>query len=216
MGIMFGIIFSLIGAAIFYSLAAYIFTRENRDISHYLFFAMLVLAGTSEFLAFLEFSGSPQRAYFLLKFDLSCLAFASYFLLIFSDYFREGVNIKFIVGTLFPTVAVVIMVFTVMIQGIEMGPYGWAGVYHETYHLIYSLYGLSYLIASLAIFYYVYRTVDNTVLKKKLRIFIAAVSIVILGSLINAVALITVGRIFPIMETSVMVFGVMATLAFRD
>ncbi len=215
MGTLFGIVFSLIGAAIFYSLAAYVLTREDKDISHYLFITMLLLSGTSEFLAFLELPGPPERTYTLLKFDLSCIALGSYFLLLFADYFREGLNKRFAVLTFIPTALVVVMIFTVMVQGVEMGPYGYAGVYHEMYHLIFSLYGLTYLFATLAIFLYIYRTVEDTLIKAKIKIFIIAVCVVILGGLINMVTLVLVGRIFPILETSMMLFGIIFTLAFR-
>ncbi len=215
MGPLFGAVFSLVGAAVFYSLVAYILTRDNRDVSHLLFAAMMFSSGTSEFLAFLEFTGSMERAQFLLRFDLSFLALASYFLLLFADYFREGFNRKFAIFAGVPTSLVICMVFTVMIKGMTMGPYGWAGVYNEICHIIYTTFGLSYLSASLAIFVYVRQTILSGEIKRKITIFIVGVSIVLIGGLVNGVVLVIWGRVFPILETSMMIFGIVFAQAFR-
>jgi hypothetical protein len=138
-----------------------------------------------------------------------------YFLLLFADYFREGLNRKFAILTAIPTAIVITIVFTVLIEGMEMGPYGWAGVYNEMYHLIYTTYGLSYVSASLAIFAYVYKTITDEEIRRKMVIFMVAISAVLIGGLINGVTLVVWGRIFPILETSMMIFGIIFTLAFR-
>ena len=215
MGPDFGATFSLAGAFVYYALATYIFTRKDKNISHYLFIATLVSLGFSESMAFFEVTGSAQRAYYLLRFDLSALAIGAYFLLLFADYFREGFNKKFAIATAVPTLLIIYMVFTVMIIDVEMGPYGWAGVYHETYHLIYSTYALTYIAISLLIFANIYRTMDDPKIKSKIGIFVVADSLVMGGGLLNAITLVFIGRIFPIVETSLMIFGIVATLAFR-
>ncbi len=215
MGPLFGAVFSLTGAFVYYALATYIFTRRDKSISHYLFIAMLLSLGGSETMAFFEVTGSAQRAYYLLRFDLSALALGAYFLFLFADYFREGFNKKFAIVTAVPTMLIIYMVFTVMIIDVEMGPYGWAGVYHAIYHVMFSIYSFTYVGISLYIFTSIYLAIDEPKIKSKIGIFILATSIVMGGGLLNAITLIIIGRVFPIMETSLMIFGIIATLAFR-
>ncbi len=212
----FGAAFSIGGAIIYYILATYIATRKNKNVSHFLFIGALVSLGFSETMAFFEFTGSAYRAYHLLKYDLSSLAIGAYFLLIFADYFREGFNKRFIILSFIPVIFIIYIVFTVMIIDVSMGPYGWTGVYHETYHLIYSIYALSYVTAALGIFIYIYRKLNSGTTRAKIAIFIIALSIVVIGGFINAVTIIFIGRIFPIVETSLMIFGIVSTFALAN
>lgn len=211
----FGQAFSLVGAAIFYSLAAYVLTRKSRDISHYLFSFLMLMLGTSEFLAFLEFSLSKEIAYILLKFDLSCVALGIYSFLLFADYLLEGLNFKFAILAFIPTASIIAMVFTFLVEGMTMGPYGWVGVYNLFGYVIYAIYSLMYLGATLLIFSYIHRTVEGVEMKRKTGILIIAILVVAVGGLLNLIVILTVGRVFPIMEVSIMLFGVIATIPFR-
>lgn len=213
MGPDFGAAFSITGAFVYYLLAGYIFIRRDKNISHYIFIALLISLGFSETMAFFEFTGTSDRAYNLLKFDLSSIAIGAYLSLLFAEYFRSGFNWKFAIASFVPTVFVIYMVFTVMIIDMEMGPYGWAGVYHETYHLIYSTYALGYITIALGIFLKIYKAIVNKAIKSKIRIFIIATSILLLGGFSNAVVIITIGRVFPIVETSLLVYGAITTFA---
>ena len=203
-----GITVAAVGALVFYAIAAYIFTRKERDVSHKLFTGFAVSVGSSQLLAFFEFTGTRDLTNILLRFDLSFLIIGAYHLVLFADYFREGLNKKFVVAMGIPTFLIVIMVFTVMIKSIVWGPYGWAGEYYLIYNLIYGLFGITCLIITLIIFILVRRVVENERIKKKMDMMILASIIVLLGAIVNVTVITTIGRIFPILETSLMVGGI--------
>ena len=209
----FGIAFSLGGAIIFFSLSLYIIFRKNKDYSHYFFSLFAFFAGLSEILAFFEFTNSKEIAYTLLKFDLSSLAVGAYFYLLFSYYFRNGFNKKFALISIIPTVIVIFIVFLLMIKGMVMGPYGWAGVYYIQYHLIYGIYGISYITTGHLILGWVYRELREDYLKKKILLLVSGSGITVLGSIINIVVIILIGRIFPIIETSLMLTAFIFAIA---
>ncbi|NPA75976.1 MAG: hypothetical protein GXO25_07865 [Euryarchaeota archaeon] len=209
----FGVIFSIVGAVIFYAISVFVLSRKNKDISHYLFSTMTIFSGSSELLAFFEFTGTMELAHFLLKFDLSFLAMAGYFYLLFADYFREGFNLKFALVALIPTTLIIVMVHTVMIEKMIWGPYGWAGVYRPLWDLVYGVYTISYLIVVVFIFWWVRRQVTEPYIKWKLNLLLTGSIVLLIGSLINVPMIITIGRVFPIIETSLMISAVIFAVA---
>ena len=200
----FGIAFSLGGAIVFFSLSLYIILKKNKDYSHYFFSLMSLFAGISELLAFFEFTNSKEIAYNLLKFDLSSLAVAAYFYLLFAYYFRGGVNWKISAGLFIPTIFVIFTVFFLLIKRMIMGPYGWAGVYYLQYNLIYGIYGIGYITAGHLILVWVYKQITGEELRKKILLLVIGSGIVMVGSIINVVIVSLIGRVFPIIETSLM------------
>jgi hypothetical protein len=209
----FGVVFAVIGASIFYLLSAVILSRRDKDTSHYLFSLMAICSGTSELLAFFEFTGTMELAHFLLKFDLSFLALAAYFYLLFADYFREGFNKKFALATAMPAVGVIAMVHTVMIEKMVWGPYGWVGVYKPVWDLTYGVYTIAYLFIVAVIFWSVYKQVKEEPLRWKVKLLFEGSIVLIVGALINVPLIITIGRVFPIIETALMVAAIIFTIA---
>ena len=204
-----GVTVAIVGAIVFYTLAAYIAMRKDKDLSHKLFIAFAFSIGSSQLLAFFEFGGPPELTNILLRFDLSFLIIGAYHLVLFADYFREGLNKKFVVAMGIPTVLIVIMIFTVMIKTIIRGPYGWAGEYYLVYNIIYGAFGIACIITSLTIFLMVKKVVEEEKIKKKMNIMIAASILALIGAIVNVTVIITIGRIFPIVETSLMIAGLL-------
>ena len=210
-----GITVAIVGAIVFYTLAAYTAIRRNKDLSHKLFTAFAVSVGSSQFLAFFEFVGTREMASILLRFDLTFLIIGAYHLVLFADYFREGLNKKFAVAMAIPTFLIVVMVFTVMIKSIIPGPYGWAGQYYPIYNIIYGIFGIICLIITLTILVIVKNVVEERKIKKKMDLMIIASLIAIFGAILNVTVILTIGRIFPILETSLMVAGILFFLGLR-
>ncbi len=209
----FGVAFSLGGATIFFGLSLYIIFRKNKALSHYFFSIFTFCAGLSELLSFFEFTTTKEIAYHLLKFDLSSLVIGAYFYLLFSYYFRNGFNKKFALISIIPTVAVIFMVFLLMIKGMIMGPYGWVGVYYTQYHLIYGIYGISYIFVGHLILVWVYKELKESYLKKKILLLASGSGITVAGGVINVGVIILIGRIFPILETSLMLTAFIFAIA---
>ncbi|GEM_PF-4427678 len=212
----FGVVFSATGAALLYFLAGYVLTRSHRDISHYIFALLTISTGTSELLSVFEFTGTKELAFILVHYDLSFLAFGPYFYLMFIDYFREGFNKKFAIATVVPTISMVIMVWTVMITGVEMGPYGWTGTYVDICNIIYGGYAILYLVLGVYMAYAIYRTVEEKHLKTRLKLILSGGAVGAIGTIINVPTIIMYGRVFPIAETSVMILGILIALSFSD
>ncbi len=203
-----GIGVAIAGAIVFYSLTVYSLTRKNKDLSHNLFAIFTSCLGTSQLLSFFEFIGTRDMASILLRFDLTFLILGAYHYVLFADYFREGINKKFIIAYLIPTVMIIIMVFTVMIKDVISGPYGWAGVYYPISNFIYGLFGVVCIITGLTIFICIRRVVENERIKRKMDIFITGSLIGLIGAAVNIAVIQTVGRIFPILETTLMLSGI--------
>ena len=204
-----GITVAIVGAVVFYTLAAYTALKKDKDLSHKLFIAFSICVGSSQFLSFFEFVGTKELASILLRFDLSFLILGAFHLVLFSDYFREGLNKKFVAAMAIPTFLVVVMVFTVMIKSIVKGPYGWTGDYYLVYNLIYGAFGILYIIIGLVIFIAVKKVVEEEKIKKKMNMMIAASLLSLIGAIVNITVMIEIGRIFPILETSLMISGIL-------
>ena len=212
----FGVVFSIVGAVILYSLSTYVLTHKNKDSSHYFFSLMAIFAGTSELLSFFEFTGTMQLAHLLLRFDLSFLALSSYFYLMFADYFREGYNKKFAFITAVPTAIVIVMVFTVLIEGMTWGHYGWTGVYVPILLAMYGVYGNGYVVFGVAIFWHVYKQITPPDLKRKLRLLLIGSLILLGGGFTNVSVILSIGHIFPIIETTVMFVATIFAIAITN
>ncbi len=207
--VLIGVSVSIVGAIIFYSLAAYSLSRKERDLSHHLFAAFSICIGSSQLLAFFEFIGTKEIASVLLKFDLTFLILGAYHYVLFADYFRERLNKKFMLVFGIPTILIVAMVFTFMIKAVIPGPYGWAGVYYPLSDFIYGLFGIICIITGSVIFLGIRKIVDDERIKKKMNFFIAGSLIGLIGATINVIVIQFVGRVFPIVETTLMISGIM-------
>ncbi len=210
----FGVAFASTGAAIFYAITIFILSRRDKDMSHYFFALLTFSSGSSELLSVFEFTGTMELAHFLLKFDLSFIALAIYSYFMFADYFREGFNKKTAIIALIPTIIVIIILHTVMIEGMVQGPYGWAGKYNPLWNLVYAGYSIAYLIIVTIIFLNIYRQVTESGLRKKIGLLLAGSLVLLGGALINEPLLeLMNGRIFPIVETALMVASIIFAIA---
>ncbi len=211
-----GVAVSAAGGIIFYGLAAYIFIKaREKNPSHYLFIFVAICIGTSDFLASLEFVAPPKFGVIFLRFDLSLLAFAMYFLLCFTYYLRKGPEIDTMVSLVFPTLFIVGLVFLYLVKGMQLTYYGWVGVYEPISSLIYDVYGLVYLTWSFMNLLFLYCEISGDLRNKIKKFIIGLLIVIVVGSINSALVYVNV-RLCPLLEIATAIMGVIYTIALTS